>query len=236
MLTPSPFFTAPVAVGYVPTSTIFEIKVANIPESLIPELENKSCHASTMFNRDPVAVNWFRENLVMPMDWTLDHPHDVPPNASNKFEEQLPSFARLGYKTWNIENRQHATSYIKVTSEADKSFINIGGRADYLITREGVTVAEYLNKILCVIEIQSKHGDRNTELCELQMQVYLLILMNTKHLPAVVGFLVLDNGQCRAFKSTRDESGGCLFEMNDVFHVGYIAQVMDNVIKSLGLL
>ena len=37
------------------------------------------------------------------------------------------------------------------------------------------------------------------------------------------------------FKSTRDESGGCLFEMNDVFHVGYIAQVMDNVIKSLDL-
>jgi hypothetical protein len=219
----------------VPTSTILEIKVANIPESLIPELENKSCHASTMFNSDPVAVTWFRENLVMPMDWTLEHPHDIPPNASNEFEEQLPSFRKLGYKAWNIENRQHATSYIKVSSRADNSFIHIAGRADYLITREGVTVADYLSKIVCAIEIQSKHSDRNIEHCELQMQVYLLILMNTKHLPAVVGFLVLDNGQCRAFKSTRDASGGCLFEMNDLFHVGYIAQVMDNVVKSLDL-
>ena len=47
---------------------------------------------------------------------------------------------------------------------------------------------------------------------------------------------VVTASRCRAFfKSTRDESGGCLFEMNDVFHVGYIAQVMDNVMKSLDL-
>ena len=218
-----------------PTSTTFEIKVANIPESLIPEFENKSCHASTMFNKDPLTATWFRENLVMPIEWTLEHPHDIPPNASNKFEDQLQSFARFGYKAWNIENRQHATSYIKVTSMADNSCISIAGRADYLITRESVTVADYLSRILCVIEIQSKHEGRSTELCELQMQVYLLILMNTKNLPAVAGFLVMDNGQCRAFKSTRDESGGCLFEMNDAFHVGYIAQVMDTVVKGLGL-
>jgi hypothetical protein len=178
MLTPSPFFTAPVAVGYVPTSAIFTIKVANIPESLVPE-ENKSCHASTMFNnKDPATMKWFRENLVMPIEWFLDHPHDIPPNASNKFEEQLPSFGRLGYKAWNIENRQHATSYLSLVSEADNSVITIGGRADYLITREEITAAQYFNSILCVIKIQSKHGDRNTELCELQMQVYLLILMN----------------------------------------------------------
>ena len=106
----------------------------------------------------------------------------------------------------------------------------------YINKNHSPTLCKHHPSILRTRKIQSKHGDRNTELCELQMQVYLLILMNTKHLPAVVGFLVLDNGQCRAFKSTRDESGGCLFEMNDLFHVGYIAQVMDNVIKSLGLL
>ena len=158
------FFTAPVAVGYVPTTTTFEIKVANIPESLIPEFENKSCHVSTKFNKYPLAATWFRENLIMPIEWTLEHPHDVPPNASNKFEDQLQSFARFGYKAWNIENMQQATSYIKVTSMADNSCISIAGRADYPITRESVTVADYLSRILCVIEIQSKHGDRTTEL------------------------------------------------------------------------
>lgn len=43
-------------------------------------------------------------------------------------------------------------------------------------------IAEYLNQILFIIEIQS---NPDTKLCEL---LYLLILMNTKNLPALVGF------------------------------------------------
>jgi hypothetical protein len=206
--------------------------VNDIPDALLPEEEDKSCHASTMFD-DPRAIQWFRENLVIPQDWELDHPHDVPPNASNRFPHYLDEFLSLGYKPWKIENKLHATSYLKVISNADNNkFITIAGRADYLITKTGVTVAEYLNKTLCVIEIQSKP---EVELCELQMQLYLLILMNTKHLPALAGFLILDNGQCRAYKASRDEMGDCLFEMNDLFHIAYLPRVMDEVLRDLGL-
>jgi hypothetical protein len=38
--------------------------------------------------------------------------------------------------------------------------------------------------------------------------------MNTKNLVALVGILVNTDGTCKAFKATRDESGGCVFEMN----------------------
>jgi hypothetical protein len=121
-----------------------------------------------------------------------------------------------------------------VTSKADPSqFITIAGRADYLVTKSGVSIAEYLSKILCVIEIQSKD---DVDLCEQQMLVYLLILMNTKNLPALVGILVLTDGQCRAFKATRDKHGGCIFEMNDLFHVGYIATVVNQVLGDLRIL
>jgi hypothetical protein len=95
------------------------------------------------------------------------------------------------------------------------------------------TAVNYLHSILCVIEIQSKE---DIQKCELQMQVYLLILMNTKNLPALVGFLIFKDGNCRAFKATRDESGGCLFEMNDLFHVCHIAEVMCNILGDLNLL
>lgn len=179
-----------------------------MPESLLPIEEDKSCYASTMFDNDPVAVDWFREDLVMPRDWELEHPYDILPNASNRFVDYLPRLRALGFKAWNIENNHHATSYLKVSSLSNGTFITIGGRANYLITKNNVTRAEYLNRVLCVIEIQSK---LNIQLCEL---LYLLILMNTKHLRALAGFLILTDGNCRAFKATRDDDhGGCIFEV-----------------------
>jgi hypothetical protein len=212
------------------SSTIYEIFVTSIPDSLLPAEEDKSCHASTMFNGNTEIISWFRENLVMPRDWEVEHPHDILPNSSNVFADYVN---HLGFRAWNIENKQHATSYLKVTSTSNRSFVTIGGRADYLITNLDVTVAEYLNKILCVIEIQSKEDE---ELCQLQMQVYLLILMNTKHLSALVGFLIFKNGQCQAFKATRDETGGCIFEMNDRFHICYLSKIMVCILKEVGLI
>jgi hypothetical protein len=206
--------------------------VSDIPDVLLPQVENQSCHASTMFD-NPEAIEWFRFNLMMPQEWELDHPHDSPPDKPKDFSYYKDEFLGLGYKIWNIENRQHATSYLKVTSKTDKTkYITIAGRADFLITKSDVTVAEYLNKTLCVIEIQSKP---RIELCELQMQLYLLILMNTKHLRALAGFLILDDGQCRAFKAFRDEMGGCLFEMNDLFHISYLPTIVDRVLRDLRL-
>jgi hypothetical protein len=220
--------------GFVPTTTIFDVKVEYIPDSLLPaKEEDKSLHASNMFDGGVDIVDWFKRNLVMAQEWTLEHPDDILPDSSNDFIDYCRTFEDLGYKVWNIENKQHATSYLKVSSKSNPlDFLTIGGRADYLITKKEITIAEYLNKILCVIEIQSK---RDIEKCELQMQVYLLILMNSKHLFAVVGFLVLNDGTCRAFKASRDEGGGCLFEMNDLFHVCHIAQVMHSILVDLNL-
>ena len=198
----------------------------------MPDEEDKSCYASTMFSNNPDIIPWFKENLVMPREWQLDHPHDIIPYSSYIFTDYFETLISLGYKAWKIENKQHATSYLKVTSQTDGSFITIGGRADYLITKSNVSIAEYLNKILCVIEIQSKDDE---ELCQLQMQVYLLILMNTKYLYALVGFLIFKNGQCQAFKATRDEAGGCIFEMNDRFHICYLCRVMVEVLEEIGL-
>jgi hypothetical protein len=187
-----------------------------------------------MFNNNPAEIiPWFQQSLVMARDWELDHPHDILPNSSRIFADYGEALEALGYKAWKIENKQHATSYLKVTSKTNGSFVTIGGRADYLITKNNVSVAEYLNKILCVIEIQSKVDE---ELCQLQMQVYLLILMNTKHLPALVGFLIFNDGQCQAFKATRDEAGGCIFAMNDRFHICYLCTVMVDVLQEVGLI
>lgn len=226
--------TNSICLGFIPLANIWEIYVKDIPDTLLPEEEDKSCHASTMFNdENPTTINWFRENLVMTQNWDLNHPNDVPPNASNRFIDYHQTFAELGYKIWNIENKQHATSYLKVSCKDNTNkFITIAGRADYLITKRDITIAEYLNKTLCVIEIQSKP---DITLCELQMELYLVILMNTKHLRALVGFLVLDNGLCRAFKATRDDMGDCLFEMNDLVHLTYVAGVMHSVLQDISL-
>jgi hypothetical protein len=206
--------------------------VRDIPFELLPVEEDKSYHASTMFE-NPIATEWFCENLVKPQEWELDHPNDVPPDKPNHFNDYINEIRSLGYKVWNIGNKQHATSYLKVISETDNNkFITIAGRADFLITKKDVTIAEYLHKVLCVIEIQSK---TNQELCELQMQAYLSILMNTKHLLALAGFLIFNNGQCRAYKAFRDGMGDCLFEMNDLFHIAYLPNIMDDVLRELGL-
>ena len=44
------------------------------------------------------------------------------------------------------------------------------------------------------------------------------------------------SGILSIFKSKTDESGGCLFEMSGVLHVGYFAQVMDDVLKSVSVI
>jgi len=220
--------------AFIPSTTTFKLAVETIPDSLLHGEEDESNHASTMFNSDTAVVKqWFRNNLVMPRDWELEHPNDIPAGASNKFDYHVyrSAFANAGFKLWDIQNKIHATSYIELTTvnEPSQSAL-IGGRADYLVTRIDANKANYLSKILCIIEVQSKEKE---DLCELQMQVYLLILMNTKHLRALVGFAVFRNGQCRAFKATRDEGGGCVFEMNDRFHVTYIAQIFEEISTEL---
>lgn len=185
-----------------------------------------------MFNEPNYNVaDWFTNNLVMPLLWNLQHPDDIPEGASNEFHFATyeAKFLLLGYKLWDIRNNQHATSYLQITSTVDLNSTLIAGRADFLVTSTDSSKADYLNKILCVIEVQSKE-DR--DLCQSQMLANLLILMNTKHLERLVGFLVFNDGQCRAFKATRGVDNNCIYETNDLFHVAYITDMFHAIMQS----
>jgi hypothetical protein len=107
----------------------------------------------------------------------------------------------------------------------------IAGRADYLVTLADASQADYLNRMLCVIVVQSKDDD---ELCELQMLVYLLIYMNTKHLKWLLGLLVYRDGQCRAFKATRGVDNDIIYAMNDRFHIAYMSDIFHDIVLSFG--
>jgi hypothetical protein len=180
-----------------------------------------------MFNEETEQIiDWFHSNLVQRMEWNLEHPDTAPSDASHDFNSYKHKFTELGYKVWDMQNKQHANSYIKLTSRENSRWTLLAGRADFLITTNDVTAADYLNKILCVIEIQSND---NEERCEMQMLVYLLILMNTRHLRELLGFLVYRNGLCRAFKASRNEDGNCVYEMNKTFHVVHIADVFHSL-------
>jgi len=104
-----------------------------------------------MFNSDTAVVKqWFRNNLVMPRGWELEHPNDIPAGASNKFECHVyrSAFANAGFKLWDIQNKTHATSYIELTTVNEPSQSALIGRADYLVTRSDANKANYLGKIL----------------------------------------------------------------------------------------
>lgn len=192
--------------------------------------EGSSTHASKMFSglstgRGFTVANWFRTYLVLPTDWHLTHPEET--TGSNKFSDYISEFLPRGLKVWDINNKQEANTRLFVSAPDGKSII-LSGRGDYLITRSTATKASYLHNILCVIEIQSKD---NVMECELQILVYLLILMNSKGLAKLVGFLVRRDGQCRAFRATRSVDGSCMHEQNDLFHVSHIAGVCDELVN-----
>lgn len=192
--------------------------------------DDSSIHASTMFNADTdLRKGWCLKNLVRPIEWNLQHPHDML-SPSHRFEHFMEQFQPLGYKVWDIQNKQHATSYLRLKSANDPTkWCDIAGRADFLLTPLDATRADYLSRIVGVVEIQSKDA---IDLCEYQLLVYMLILM-TKHLPCLIAFLVQKNGQCRAFKATRGADGECIYEMNSVFHVSYIAHIFNDIAQSL---
>lgn len=204
------------------------IEVATIPLRFVRS-EDQSIHASSMFDQDTEELaTWFNLNLIMPVEWNLSHPDYVPLNASNNFPDYKSDFINRGFKLWDIQNVLHATSYLQLKVKDSDETTLIAGRADFFITHSNASKANYLTCMLGVVEIQSKD---DVKLCELQLLVYLLILMNTKQLPVLIGFLVLKSGMCKAFKSTRHEEGGCVYSMNNFFHVAYIADIFENITR-----
>ena len=144
-------------------------------------------------------------------------------NANNQFSSYIPAISDLGYTVWDI---QHSTSAsFRLEIQADDRREVLSGRADYLISLPDTTVA----CARCVIEIQSRD---DLESCERQILAYIFLLMNTEGLGNLVGFLVRRDGNCRAFKATRNEEGGCVYHSNDIFHVCHIALMIRTIMAT----
>ncbi len=211
-----------------------EISVNSIPDSILTRNDNDvhSVHASTAFLDEDIE-NWFYNNLVFPVDWELEYPTEYLEsniNSSINFTSYIDSFLPFGYKVLDIQNNSYGNARLKIVLKGDKSkFFNFSGRADYLVTTsEDFSIGT--TKMVCVIEIQSKKDKKQ---CLLQLLSYLLILMNSKNLPWLVGFLVYNDGSCRAFRATRDNNGGCIYEMDSCFHVSHIAEMMNIIINEI---
>lgn len=218
---------------------MYTFEVDDIPDVLLAVFAAKgSVHASSILNgssqeeRDIVS-SWIKRNLVAPEDFELDHDHSVPPDQTNDFKDYLVNFEDRGYSVWNVENDVEMTCRVKFVQRNDKSRVcDLSGRPDFIITpskrkSDGVvtTKADRLFCTVCIIEVQSKHRDKDIPLCEVQLQLYLMLVMNMYALPAVVGFLVQDDGMCRTYKATRQPES-IMYEQNDLVHVSHIAEVL----------
>jgi hypothetical protein len=204
------------------------IEVDNIPDALREDVSN---NASAIFNGTHAGeiAAWFSSYLVLPRGWDLHHPVGGGGlNISNSFDAHKNQISERGYVLTDIGNSTHATNYLQIKHKSSNKVILLGGRADYIVSKAGSTYATYMDKnhILCVIEVQSKHGQSDVPSCELQMQVYLLILMNKVRPSRLLGLLVLDDGRVKAFKATWDASGQGIYEQNDYFHVSIIGDVL----------
>lgn len=210
------------------------ITVEHFPDSLLDKGDDASNHASTMFNpqHDPNEElrQWFTTYLVNPVLWQLQHQEGRrSPDSSDRFEDYIEDFKLLGYQVRNINNPvANSNSLLSLKRRADNRITNISGRADYLICAANSTLADYMYHAYCAIEIQSKN---DVELCELQMLTYLFLLMNTRALQNLVGFLVHRDGNCRAYKATRRLDGNVVYEQNDLFHVSYIAEIFEDIFR-----
>ena len=203
----------------------------NFPQQIFDESRrhrNGSVHASSLFNRDndQVLEHWFTQNLVQTQDWVCWHPHDFPMDVSRNFVDYIHELEASGLRVWDVKNDIRATGYLNLTSP-DGRLVVLTGRGDYLLTSNEATEADYLWRINCIVEIQSQQ-DEHIRRCELQLQLYLLILMNTRGLANLLGFLVQDNGMCRAYRARRD-GRNCIYEENDEFHVCHIAAVVEHL-------
>jgi hypothetical protein len=189
---------------------------------------NGSIHASSMFNGDNGGEieAWFRLNIVDPISWDCPHPDDAfPPDSSRRFQDYIPDIRSFGFQVWDIQNNQNSTGYLNIRNAEQQ--ILLSGRADFLITDSAETLSSYLYKTLVIIEIQSQ---RNEDNCDRQMIAYLFLIMNTRALRSVLGFVIYTDGRCRAFKASRDHGNNCVYEQNSSFYICHLPTVIGNLL------
>jgi hypothetical protein len=205
--------------------------VDEIPEALSEERSN---NASTIFRGDQGldVATWFQCYLVCTRHWDLHHIDEDGGglNVSNSFHSHSHTIVEKGYTLKTTENNTHATLYLQIKQRNSNKVIKLSGRADYIVAREGSTYATYMDRahILAVIKIQSQDDE---ELCELQMQVYLLIFMNIIRPSRLIGLLALKDGRVKAYKAIWDHESKAVYEQNDYFHVSNIGDVLHSLLS-----
>lgn len=191
--------------------------------------QHGSVHASTVFLDDYNIQTWFNLTLVNPILWDCPHPNDFPREKSWNFCDYQTAIESCGLKVWDVQYDQRATGYMNIVG-SDEQQVVLAGRADFIVSKKHATIASYLYDAVCVIEVQS-HDDISS--CEYQLLAYLLIFMNTRGMNVLFGFLVHNDGRCRAYKASRGSDGNCVYEQNDTFHVCYIADVIKELTAEL---
>ena len=161
--------------------------------------------------------------LYKPTNWNYPHPDDLPgPEDSKQFDEKIRNGLRnLGLRMWDIQRSQNSAGYLTIRHRSGRKIL-LSGLADFILTDQSADEADFLFHTLVVIEIQSQPDDA---LSELQIQVYLLLIMNTRALQSVFGVLVYTDGRCRAYRASRGGLGNnCVYEQNGIFYVIHLPQ------------
>ena len=155
---------------------------------------------------------------------------DLPgPEDSKQFDEKIRNGLRnLGLRVWDIQRSQNNAGYLTIRDRSGRKIL-LSGLADFILTDQSADEADFLFHTLVVIEIQSQPDDA---LSELQIQVYLLLLMNTRALQSVYGVLIYTDGRCRAYWASRGGVGNnCVYEQNGIFYVIHLPQVIGGLLN-----
>jgi len=238
-------FSLVIPAGFFPTVPLHTFEVDHIPETfLVLFHENGSVHASSFLNgsskhEQAELIGWIKDNLVFPLDFELDHDHSIVQNSANTFIGS--AFVARGFKVFDVGQDATMTNRVKFVEHNDRSrYFDLSGRPDFLITHgknaNGIlpTKADCLHTALCIVKVQSKHREEDISLCEIQLQLYLFLAMNVNCLPAVIGFLVQDDGMCRTYKATRQPKA-IMYQQNDLVHVCHLPDVLEKLIAPSSL-
>ncbi len=213
----------------------FSLRVdEDIPAGLFVQAarhNNGSVHASSMFNGDDnyEVIDWFEQQLAYPILWECPHPDDLPgPEDSSTFDERIKgSIRNLGLRVWDTQRSQNSTGYLTIRDGRGRKIL-LSGQADFILTDQAADEADFLFHTLVVIEVQSQP---NETFCEHQIQVYLLLLMNTRALQSVFGVLIYTDGRCRMYRATRGVGNNCMYEQNEIFYVSHLPQVIGSLLN-----
>jgi len=130
----------------------------------------------------------------------------------------------LDLKVWDIQNTTGDTISV-VLQDSDGLQKELSGRADFVIASSSSARCQgaALQHALCAVEIQSEENERD---CEYQIVTYLILMMNRFGLTRLAGILVYNDGRCRAYRASRVDGGGVVYEQNDTFDLYQIGKIL----------